>query len=184
LQDADGRVRAPAWVFTQQFGTLPRIANNGVAQLSKGEQALVNPMRFMCAHPQANHNRMHPSNLPARLSHARNSFVSRTIECERMFALDSRGCKNAASRARRLGHSSTRRRGGATIADGSSGVIEDAFEAGDRVVVAFRPDRHGPDAWPLDHGIRYIVLSLAGDQVSELKGCADRATALAYAETA
>ena len=68
------------------------------------------------------------------------------------------------------------------FADGGSGSIEDAFEVGDRVVVAFRPDDHGPDAWPLDHGIRYVVLSFAGDQVSELKGCADRATALTYAE--
>jgi hypothetical protein len=66
-------------------------------------------------------------------------------------------------------------------ANGLSGRIEDAFEVGDRVVVAFRPDRHGPDAWPLDNGIRYVVASFAGDELIEIKGCADREVALAYA---
>jgi hypothetical protein len=70
------------------------------------------------------------------------------------------------------------------LADGLSGRIEDAFEIGDRVVVGFRPDRPGPGAWPLDNGIRYLVVSLAGDRVTELRGCADRAAALAYAEGA
>jgi hypothetical protein len=70
------------------------------------------------------------------------------------------------------------------LADGFSGRIEDAFEAGERVIVAFRPDRHDPGMWPLEDGIRYLVVSFAGDRVSELKGCAGRAAALAYAEAA
>ena len=70
------------------------------------------------------------------------------------------------------------------LADGLSGEIEDAIELGDRVVVAFRPDRHGPGAWPLENGLRYLVVSFAGEHVSELKGCADRASALSYARAA
>jgi len=46
-----------------------------------------------------------------------------------------------------------------------SGRIDDAFEIGDRIVVAFRPDR-GPDEWPLDNGIRYVVVSLDGDLIT------------------
>jgi hypothetical protein len=69
------------------------------------------------------------------------------------------------------------------LADGLSGQIEDTFEVGDRVVVAFRPDRHDPGAWPLDNGIRYLVAGFAGEHVTELKGCADRAAALAYARS-
>lgn len=63
-----------------------------------------------------------------------------------------------------------------------SGRIDDAFEIGDRIVVAFRPDR-GPDEWPLDNGIRYVVVSLDGDLITEMKGCANRQVALDYAET-
>jgi hypothetical protein len=69
------------------------------------------------------------------------------------------------------------------LADGLSGQIEDTFEVGDRVVVAFRPDRHDPGAWPLDNGIRYLVAGFAGEHVTELKGCADRAAALVYARS-
>jgi len=69
-----------------------------------------------------------------------------------------------------------------SLEHGLSGRIDDAFVAGDRVVVAFRPDEHGPDAWPLDDGIRYVVVSTAGDLVTEIKGCANREVALAYAE--
>jgi hypothetical protein len=61
-----------------------------------------------------------------------------------------------------------------------SGHIDDAFEIGGRVVVAFRPDRE-PDEWPLDHGIRYVVVSLDDDLVTEMTGCANRQVALDYA---
>ena len=67
------------------------------------------------------------------------------------------------------------------LARGLSRRIEDAFDVGDRVVVGFRPDRHGPGAWPLDDGVRYVVLTFAGERVTEMKGCSDRSAALAYA---
>jgi ketosteroid isomerase-like protein len=66
---------------------------------------------------------------------------------------------------------------------GSLGVVEDVFDVGDRVVVAFRPHEHDPEApWPLDDGIRYVVVTLDPDGlVMEMKGCANRAVALEYA---
>jgi ketosteroid isomerase-like protein len=67
------------------------------------------------------------------------------------------------------------------LANGLSGAVDDAFTVGDRVVVAFRPDHHDNDAWPLDDGIRYVVVSTAGDLVTEIKGCLNREVALAYA---
>jgi ketosteroid isomerase-like protein len=68
------------------------------------------------------------------------------------------------------------------LANGLSGRVEHVLELGDRVVVAFRPDHHGPDAWPLDDGIRYMVVTMRGEEIAEMKGCADRQAALAYAE--
>jgi hypothetical protein len=70
------------------------------------------------------------------------------------------------------------------IANGLTGRIDDVFVAGGRVVVAFRPDSHGDGAWPLDGGVRWVVVSTAGGLVTEIKGCANRAVALAYAATA
>ncbi len=69
------------------------------------------------------------------------------------------------------------------LSGGFSGQIDDAFEVGNRVVVAFRPDRE-PDEWPLDNGIRYVVVSVTGDLITEMKGCANRQIALDYAATA
>jgi ketosteroid isomerase-like protein len=70
---------------------------------------------------------------------------------------------------------------GRNLANGLSGAVDDAFIVGDRVVVAFRPDQHANDAWPLDDGIRYVVVSTAGDLVTEIRGCPNREAALAYA---
>ncbi len=67
------------------------------------------------------------------------------------------------------------------LANGLSGRIDEVLEVRERVVVAFRPDQHGPPAWPLDDGVRYVVVSIVGEQVTELKGCANRGLALAYA---
>jgi ketosteroid isomerase-like protein len=67
------------------------------------------------------------------------------------------------------------------LAEGLSGRIEEVLDVADRVVVAFRPDHPRQDGWPLEGGIRYVVLTLAEDKVTEMKGCADRRTALAYA---
>lgn len=63
------------------------------------------------------------------------------------------------------------------------GEVEEVRDVGsDRAIVAFRPAQQGTDAWPLDNGIRYVVLTLDdGGLVSEMKGCRDRAEAIAYA---
>ena len=67
---------------------------------------------------------------------------------------------------------------------GGAGAVEDVFDVGERAVVAFRPREHDPDAWPLDDGIRYVVLSFRDGLIAEIKGCANRAVALEYAASA
>jgi hypothetical protein len=65
-----------------------------------------------------------------------------------------------------------------------SGSIEEITDLGERTLVGFRPDTPpDPDGWPLDDGIRYMVLSFRDDLVSEMKGCASRQIALDYAAT-
>jgi len=64
---------------------------------------------------------------------------------------------------------------------GQAGTVEDVFDVGERVIVAFRPHRENPDGWPLDGGIRYVVLTLRDGLIAEMKGCATRADALEYA---
>jgi ketosteroid isomerase-like protein len=65
---------------------------------------------------------------------------------------------------------------------GLAGEVEEVLELGERAVVAFRPEQHEAEAWPLDNGIRYVVVSTREGRVVEMKGCADRAAALAYAQ--
>ncbi len=63
-----------------------------------------------------------------------------------------------------------------------SGTIEEITDLGERTLVGFRPDEApDPGGWPLDDGIRYMVLSFREDLVSEMKGCATREVALGYA---
>ena len=64
------------------------------------------------------------------------------------------------------------------------GTIEEASQAGSRVIVGFRPGR-SPDAErrPLDAGIAYMVVTIQGGEIIELKGCADRNAAASYART-
>jgi ketosteroid isomerase-like protein len=66
-----------------------------------------------------------------------------------------------------------------------AGDVEQVLDAEHgRVIVAFRPVSE-PRGSPLDEGVRWVVLSLDGEGlVSEMKGCADRATAVAYAGSA
>jgi ketosteroid isomerase-like protein len=64
------------------------------------------------------------------------------------------------------------------------GDVEEVLDIGERVVVAFRPSRHDPEGWPLDDGIRYVVLSLDNGLVTEMKGCLNRQVALDYANGA
>jgi hypothetical protein len=63
----------------------------------------------------------------------------------------------------------------------SEGRIEESFALGDRVLVAFRPTNNPNPAWPLEDGLRWMVVTFAGDRVAELKGCATRADVLSYA---
>lgn len=66
---------------------------------------------------------------------------------------------------------------------GLAGRIEETVEVGGRIVVAFRPDRPRNDGRPLDQGIAYVVVTMRDERVVELKGCADRAAAMIYAQT-
>ena len=59
-------------------------------------------------------------------------------------------------------------------------AIERASQFGDRVLVAFRPDRP-PEERPLEDGIAWVVVTVREGHIVELKGCADEAQALAYA---
>jgi ketosteroid isomerase-like protein len=63
------------------------------------------------------------------------------------------------------------------------GRIEEASQAGSRVIVGFRPERpsEGSDR-PLEAGIAYMVVTVEAGRIVELKGCADRAAAGRYAE--
>lgn len=61
------------------------------------------------------------------------------------------------------------------------GSIEEMTQYGKRVLVGLRPA--SATERPLDEGIAYVVVTIAGSEIAELKGCADRASALAYAQT-
>ena len=69
---------------------------------------------------------------------------------------------------------------------GLSGSIEGVTDFGDRVMVVFRPDlepgQEWDEPWPLSDGVRYHVVTLRDGLIVEMKGCADRKIALAYAE--
>jgi len=72
---------------------------------------------------------------------------------------------------------------GRNLSRGLSGEVEEVIDLGGRAIVAFRPSAaRGEQAWPLDEGIRYVVLTLRDGLVVEMKGCPDRAAAFAYAE--
>jgi ketosteroid isomerase-like protein len=66
---------------------------------------------------------------------------------------------------------------------GFAGRIEETVEVGGRIVVAFRPDHPRDDGRPLDQGVAYVVVTMHNGRVIELKGCADRAAAMTYAQT-
>lgn len=72
---------------------------------------------------------------------------------------------------------------GRHLPSGFAGRIEETVEVGGRIVVAFRPDRPREDGRPLDQGIAYVVVTMRDGLVIELKGCADRAAAMTYAQT-
>jgi len=64
------------------------------------------------------------------------------------------------------------------------GDVEEVLEVGERVVVAFRPAQADPEGWPLDNGIRYVVLTIDDGLIAEMKGCLNREVALEYASAA
>ena len=69
---------------------------------------------------------------------------------------------------------------GRNIADGRlAGQIESVEQQDGRMIVGFRPEK--PDGWPLDNGIRYMVVTMGDGKITEMKGCPDRKTAIAYA---
>lgn len=64
------------------------------------------------------------------------------------------------------------------------GRIEEASQTGSRVIVGFHPEQPSDGAGrPLDGGIAYMVVTIFGGKITELKGCADRGAAVTYAET-
>jgi ketosteroid isomerase-like protein len=69
------------------------------------------------------------------------------------------------------------------LAHGLDGRIEETATYGERTVVAFRPS----DAWhgdrPLEDGIAYVVVTVHDGAITEMKGCATRASAEEYATT-
>jgi ketosteroid isomerase-like protein len=62
-----------------------------------------------------------------------------------------------------------------------AGELEEIVDVGERVVVAFRPTNPALDGWPLDDGIRYVVLTIKDTLITEMKGCASRQVAFDYA---
>ena len=71
---------------------------------------------------------------------------------------------------------------GRLASDGPFGQLEGAETIGDRVLVRFRPNPGGePNDWPLEDGVRHLVVTVAGGRIVELKGCATQAGALTYA---
>jgi len=63
-----------------------------------------------------------------------------------------------------------------------SGTIEDVSSLGARAIVGFRPADPDSAPWPLDDGVRYLVLSFRDGAIAEMKGCATKADAEAYAQ--
>ncbi len=69
---------------------------------------------------------------------------------------------------------------GSNLAAGLAGEIEEVLESGDRVIVAFGPERHDPGGWPFEDGVRWRVVTFDGEPVSGRKGCWTWAEAIAY----
>jgi ketosteroid isomerase-like protein len=71
------------------------------------------------------------------------------------------------------------------LENGIAGEIVEVSDAGpDRALVGFRPTDRTEGAWPLEDGIRWLVLTARDGAITEMKGCATRAAAEEYARTA
>jgi ketosteroid isomerase-like protein len=69
------------------------------------------------------------------------------------------------------------------LAHGLDGRIEETIPHGERIVVAFRPSEAWHTDRPLDDGIAYVVVTVHDGAITEMKGCATRASAEEYATT-
>lgn len=69
------------------------------------------------------------------------------------------------------------------LATGLAGEIVDVTDLGDRALVAFEPADPNPNGWPLEAGIRWLVLKSRDGLITEMKGCATRAAAEQYAQS-
>lgn len=62
------------------------------------------------------------------------------------------------------------------------GTIEEMIQDGPRVIVAFRPEQPAELDRPMNGGIAYMVVTIRDSRIIEMKGCADRAAAIAYSQ--
>ncbi len=64
------------------------------------------------------------------------------------------------------------------------GSIDGVSQVGPCVIVGFASGRPPAETGrPLDNGLAYMVVTIRNGKITELKGCADRAAAVRYAET-
>lgn len=70
---------------------------------------------------------------------------------------------------------------GRQLKDGLSGELVQIEDLGDRAIVAFRPSDGHEETWPLQSGIRHLVLSMRDGLIVEMKGCRTRLEAECYA---
>lgn len=69
------------------------------------------------------------------------------------------------------------------LAHGLDGRIEETVPYSERIVVAFRPSEAWHGDRPLEDGIAYVVVTVHDGAITEMKGCATRASAEEYATT-
>jgi hypothetical protein len=71
---------------------------------------------------------------------------------------------------------------GCNLETGLRGRIEETIQDGERIIVALRPEQPFHGERPLDDGIAYVVVAMRDGQIVEMKGCADGANAISYAQ--
>ncbi len=67
-------------------------------------------------------------------------------------------------------------------AGGMRGALEGLDAVGGALVAAFRPTGEPPPGRPLEDGLAYVVVRIREGKIVKIKGCADRASAVAYAQ--
>ena len=71
----------------------------------------------------------------------------------------------------------------ANLANGLAGEIVDVVPMDQQTLVSFKPSNAAPGGWPLENGIRWLVLTTRDGLITEMKGCATRAAAEDYASS-